>query len=82
MCIVANKIQNEIILQYFNECLMMQQTCPENRRRGKVDRYGSRGSTRTTQKNKSQRKKIVEVIISLHTLAEKTKWDYGTLHII
>ena len=50
---------------------MMQQTCPENRRRGKVDRYESRGSNRKLQKNKSQRKKIVEVIVNLHNQAKK-----------
>ena len=41
---------------------MMQQTCPENRRRGKVDRYGSKGRPTKSQRNKTKRKKIVEVI--------------------
>ena len=40
---------------------MKQQTCPENRRRGKVERFGPRGGSRKSQRNKMKRKKIVEV---------------------
>ena len=50
---------------------MMQQTCPESRRKGKVDRHESRGSTRKLQRNKTQKKKIVEVIVCLHTQSRK-----------
>ena len=46
----------------------MQQTCSESRRKGKVDRYGSRGGTRKTQRNKSRRKKIVEVTLLINFL--------------
>ena len=49
---------------------MMQQTCPENRRRGKVDRYGSKGRPTKSQRNKTKRKKFVEVIL---LYAEKSK---------
>jgi hypothetical protein len=42
---------------------MKQQTCPENRRRGKVERFGTRGGSRKSQRNKLKRKKIVEVTV-------------------
>ena len=45
---------------------MMQQTCSESRRKGKVDRYGSLGKTRKTQRNKARRKKIVEVMLLIN----------------
>ena len=38
---------------------MKQQTCPENRRRGKVNQFGSRGGSRKLQR--IGKKKIVEV---------------------
>ena len=61
---------HENTFQYFNKCLMKQQTCPDNedasQRRGKVERFGSSGRISNggvNKQNRRQKRKMVEVIM-------------------